>query len=81
MKKIIALIAMLSVAFLASCTKEEVTTDDTAVVETPVVEVETEMEMEDTTVEADAGHGSRSCWNDWRSYGWNYCWSWCWSRS
>ena len=31
---------MLSVAFLASCTKEEVTTEDAAaVVETPVVEV------------------------------------------
>lgn len=39
MKKIIALIAMLSVAFLASCTKEEVITEEAAVVETPVVEV------------------------------------------
>lgn len=59
MKKIIALIAMLSVAFLASCSKEEVASEE-ATVETPVVEVENttnvEAEMkseEDSTVEAD----------------------------
>ena len=45
MKKIIALIAMLSVAFLASCTKEEVSTQETTT-ETPVVEVETTVETE-----------------------------------
>lgn len=60
MKKIIALIAMLSVAFLASCSKEEVANEEAAV-ETPVVEVENttnvEAEMkseDDSTVEAEA---------------------------
>lgn len=48
MKKLIALIAMLSVAFLASCTKEEVTTEATPA-ETPVVEVETMVETEVAT--------------------------------
>lgn len=59
MKKIIALIAMLSVAFLASCSKEEVANEEAAV-ETPVVEVENttnvEAEMkseDDSTVEAE----------------------------
>ncbi len=40
MKKVVALMAMLSLAFFASCSKDETTTDTTT--DTPVVEVSTE---------------------------------------